>query len=213
MKAVFVDIETTGLDFDVHVAIDIAVIVVDLSTIDEKHTYTACITCDAKDWLFADPKALQVNGYSQDTFPSYSKPSWQVGKEIEEFLVQHEIVRGRSFFICQNPSFDRPFFLQLMSQDRMNELHMPYHWLDLASMYWIKFYGSFYPIPSLDSPYKDLNYEISLSKDSIAYAFGIPPEPKPHKALMGAEHLIRCYEAVSSLRPIIKCNQSVAKYP
>lgn len=213
MKAVFVDIETTGLDFISHVPLDVAVAIVDLNTHDEMHTYTSCITCDAKHWEWADPKALAVNGYSKDNFPLEAKPAWQVGSEIEKFLIKHEVVKGRAFFICQNPAFDRPFFLQLLSQYQMNEHNMPYHWLDLASMYWIKYYGSFWPIPSLDSHYKDLFYEISLSKDSIAASFGIAPEPKPHKALNGVEHLIKCYEAICSSRiPFNKCNQSVVKY-
>lgn len=197
MKAVFVDIETTGLDFDIHVAIDIGIVIEDLNERSTVHAYTSCITCDAKDWSFADKKALEVNGYTPENhFPS--KKSWEVGEEIEKFLVNHEIVKGKAFFICQNPSFDRPFFLQLMSQERMNDLNMPYHWLDLASMYWIKYYGSFWPIPTADCIVPELAYEISLSKDSIAKRFGIPPEEKPHKALRGAIHLMKCYHAVAA---------------
>lgn len=211
MKAVFVDIETTGLDFISNVPLDVAVVIVDLNTHDEMHKYTSCITCDAKHWEWADPKALEINGYSKETFPECAKPAWQVGSEIKKFLVDHEIVKGRAFFICQNPAFDRPFFLQLLSQYEMNELNMPYHCLDLASMYWIKYHGSFWPIPSLNSPYKDFCYELSLTKDSIAASFGIPPEPKPHKAMKGVEHLIACYEAIASSRiPYNHCHEAKA---
>lgn len=187
MKAIFVDIETTGLDFDVHVPIDIAVAVLDLDDMTSLVTYTACITLDASDWILADKKALEVNGFIPEN-TLLSKNDWQVGKEIEEFLVKQGVCKDESFFICQNPSFDRPFFLQLISQERMNELNWPYHWLDLASMFWIKFYGSCYPAPS----------KLSLSKDSIAKHFGLPPERKPHRALNGVLHLIQCYRYVSS---------------
>lgn len=197
MKGVFVDIETTGLDFDKHVILDIAIAVVNLNDYNEMSAYTSCIKCDAPDWFFADKKALEVNGFREENHWQLAKDDWIVSKEIDDFLVKHEIVRGKAFFICQNPSFDKPFFHQLMSQERMDELNLPYHWLDLASMYWIKFFGSFYPIPTADCIIPELAYEISLSKDSIAKHFGIPPEEKPHRALNGVMHLIQCYKAVS----------------
>jgi DNA polymerase-3 subunit epsilon/oligoribonuclease len=187
VKAVFVDIETTGLDFDVHVPIDIAVAVLDLNDTSNLVTYTSCITCDAEDWILADPKALEVNGFTQEN-TRLSKKDWEVGREIEEFLIRHKITKDEAFFICQNPSFDRPFFLQLISQERMNSLNWPYHWLDLASMFWIKFYGCSYPAPT----------KLSLSKDSIARHFNLPPERKPHRALNGVLHLIQCYRHVTS---------------
>lgn len=195
MKAVFVDIETTGLDFDMHVPIDIALIIVDLNDFTNSSAYTSCITCDARDWALSDVQSLIVNGYNPDNL--IGKNDWEVGKEIEQFLVNHEIVKGKAIFICQNPAFDKPFFLQLISQERMNDLNMPYHWLDLASMYWIKFYGSFHPIPTPDCIIPELAYEVSLSKDSIAKRLGIAPEEKPHRALNGAMHLMKCYRAVT----------------
>jgi oligoribonuclease len=183
MKAVFVDIETTGLDVSRHVAIDIALIVVDLNDYSYMHEYTSCIACDADHWWYSDPKALEVNGYNSLNHSKIAKDDWIVSEEIEKFLIEHEIVNGKAFFICQNPSFDRPFFLQIICHDRQIEMNLPYHWLDLASMYWIKFFGSFHPIPSSYCIVPELAHEISLSKDSIAKHLGIPCESKPHKAI------------------------------
>ncbi len=197
MKAVFIDIETTGLDFDKHVALDVGIIIVDLNDFTDIKTYTSCILRHAFDWYRADKKALEINGYTRENHSPNAKEHILVSQEIEEFLVSNEIKRGKSLFICQNPSFDRPFFHQLLSQERMNDLDMPYHWLDLASMYWIKFYGSYRPIPCPDCIIIGLNYEISLSKDSIAKSFGIPAEIKPHKAMGGCIHLFECYKAIS----------------
>ena len=111
-------------------------------------------------------------------------------------MVENGVVKDKAFFVCQNPSFDRPFFLQLISQERMKELNMPYHWLDLASMFWIKFFGSFTSC-SPEEVY-------SLSKDSIAKYFGLDPEVRPHRALNGVNHLIECYNEV---------RKSKIKYP
>ena len=188
MKAVFVDIETTGLYFDTHTILDIALAVLELNDMSNLVTYTACITCDAHDWALADKEALQVNGYTPENhFPLAKHPS-DVKQEIISFLKRCEILKDQAFFICQNPAFDKPFFLQIISQAEMSELGWPYHWLDLASMFWVKFYGSCYPAPS----------KLSLSKDSIARHFGLPHESRPHRALNGVLHLLQCYRHVTA---------------
>lgn len=185
MKGVFVDIETTGLNFKTHVPLDIAVSIVDLSDITVLETYSSLITCSTRAWDYADDAALRCNGYDIDNhFPS--KGAFDVGIEIENLFRKHEIDKGKAVFICQNPSFDKFFFGMIVDLHTYRNIHLPYHWLDLASMYWIKFYGSCYPVPEA----------LSLSKDSIAAAFGLPTETKPHKALGGVAHLILCYKAV-----------------
>lgn len=193
MKAIFLDLETTGLDFDKHVVLDVGIVIVDLNDMSRTFAYTSCITCDANDWLLADKKALEVNGFSEENNWQLSKKDYEVTKELVQFFKKHDVEKGKAFFICQNPSFDRPFFLQLMSQELMHELNLPYHWLDLASMYWMKYYACFHPIPSAHCIIPELAYEVSLSKDTIAKHLGIPPEAKPHKALQGAMHLMKCY--------------------
>lgn len=186
MRGVFVDIETTGLNFRKHVPLDIAVSIVDLSDRTVIATYSSLITCTAHAWSYADDDALRVNGYDIDNhFPS--KCAFDVGIEIENFLNKHEIEKGKAVFICQNPSFDKFFFGMIVDLFSARNRNLPYHWLDLASMFWIKFYGSCYPTP----------IELSLSKDSIAEHFDIPPEERPHKALNGVSHLIECYRRVS----------------
>lgn len=190
MKLVFVDIETTGLDFDRYVAIDVALVVVDYFESRSqgilKDVYSCCITCDAKDWDLADKSALKVNGYTRENHVN-SKQNYIVGKEIEEFLVKHNIVQGKAFFICQNPSFDRPFFLQLMCHDEMVSLNLPYHWLDLASMYF--FHHLSCTVPQM----------VDVSKNAIAKSLNTSIERNPHKALNGALHLMICFEKLCKL--------------
>lgn len=184
MKIVFMDIETTGLDFDIHVALEIAIVIVDYSNNESRSEYVSCITCDAEDWKRSDLEAFRVNGFNPECLWS-GKKCHEVGKEVEIFLIENGVVKDKAFFMCQNPSFDRPFFLQLMSQERMRELNMPYHWLDLASMFWIKYVSSF----SVDEVH-------SLSKDSIARYLDIDPESYPHIAINGVNHLIKCYDEI-----------------
>lgn len=191
MIGVFVDIETTGLDFRKHVPLDIAVSIVDMSDISVIATYSSLITCNAYAWSNASDEALRVNGYDIDNH-FHSKSAFDVGIEIENLFKKYVIEKGKAFFICQNPSFDKFFFGMIVDLYAARNRNLPYHWLDLASMYWIRFYGCCYPTPEC----------LSLSKDSIAESFGIPPEIKPHKALGGVAHLISCYKAVAHCRPM-----------
>lgn len=188
MKAVFVDIETTGLDFEKHVALDLCVAIVNLDVRDEMHTFMRFIRCSEQDWENADPEAMKINNILRDAHDIISSSIESVASDLAVFLEDHGIVRDKAFFICQNPSFDRVFFHRILPQRVMSDLNMPYHWLDLASMYWSKYYACCYPTPE----------EISLSKDSIARCLGLEEEPKPHTSLGGVHHLIKCYNRLNT---------------
>ena len=100
------------------------------------------------------------------------------------------MIRKKAVFICQNPSFDRGFFSQLIDPDTQEDLNWPYHWLDLASMYWAI---------SMDKAKKQncpFPWETGISKDLIASHYNLPAEDKPHRAMNGVDHLLICYEAV-----------------
>jgi DNA polymerase-3 subunit epsilon/oligoribonuclease len=45
---------------------------------------------------------------------------------------------------------------------------------------------------------------ISLSKDSIARDLGLEPEDKPHRAMQGVKHLVKCYLYLMSNEPFFK---------
>ena len=82
------------------------------------------------------------------------------------------------------------FFSQIVDPDTQETLSWPYHWLDLASMYWaitmqkaIQHQG---PLP----------WETGYSKDLIAKQYQQPPEASPHRAMNGVTHLLVCYKAV-----------------
>lgn len=184
MKAIFLDIETTGCDFFKHVPIEIAIVIVDYNANKNKSVFCSSISCSANDWENADSRSLKYVGVNPECV-WLGQTIENVSKEIEFFLLRNDISKDNSFFICQNPSFDRNFFHRILTQERMTILNLPYHWLDLASMYWIKYQSK--------NSYKPT---INLSKDTIAKKFKIPPEKKPHRALNGVEHLIKCYEAL-----------------
>lgn len=193
MRAVFLDLETTGLDPKSHCVIDIAFKIVDISSGQTLAQYQSIVKQNEKAWSTHDPMSLQINGYTWELVQTGKDPSL-IEQEVIDLFKAHEIVRGKSIFICQNPAFDRIFLSHLIPIVKQEQLLWPYHWLDLASMYWalmVKKYAELHiPFPEA----------ISLSKNEIAKYYNLPPEAHPHLAINGVDHLIECYQAVLNVK-------------
>jgi DNA polymerase-3 subunit epsilon/oligoribonuclease len=191
MLAIFLDMETTGLDQSRHHAIDIGLTIMNVTTGEYKGSYTSIIKQPLEVWDGHDPVSIEVNGYTFEKV-STGKDREIVGEEITELFQSVGIERGSAVFICQNPGFDRGFFSQLVDVYKQERLNWPYHWLDLASMYWV----------TVARRCNEENIlfpeKINLSKNSIAKAQGLLPEETPHRAMNGVNHLIACYKAVLS---------------
>lgn len=189
MLGIFLDIETTGLDPTKHCIIDIALKVIDLTTGTLKCTFSRIVKQSPNAWSNADPASIQINGYTWEQVSQGLEPSI-VGQQIIQLFTAMPIERGKAVFICQNPAFDRGFFSHLVDVYTQEKLNWPYHWLDLASMYWItvnqKTAREGVPLPE----------KMSLSKNDIARAYNLPTEADPHRALNGVDHLLTCYKAV-----------------
>ena len=185
MLGIFLDSETNGLNFFKHHICEIALKIVNLESGESLDTFDTIIKLPRELWEKSDPESLKVNALSWDLIQGGMEPL-HASKRIESLFERHQIQRGRSVFICQNPSFDRAFFAQLINADRQEALNWPYHWLDLASMYWTK--------ALLDRSLPP--WESGISKNDIAKIMGLPSEEEPHRALNGVEHLLLCYEAV-----------------
>ncbi len=184
MLAVFLDTETSGLNPYKHSILELAYKIVDVETGELKCAYDAVIAQSQANWQRADPSSLQVNGFTWEQV-SEGLPLKSVSGATITAFAQHGIKRGEAVFICQNPSFDRAFFSQLVDPDLQESLGWPYHWLDLASMYWATH------IKKTPQP-----WVTGLSKDNISEAHQLSPEKKPHRAMNGVDHLILCYDAV-----------------
>ncbi|MCB1085244.1 MAG: 3'-5' exonuclease [Chlamydiia bacterium] len=184
MLGIFLDTETNGLNFDKHRVIELAFRILDVQTGREVVSFESLIGMTEEEWKKSDPHSLQVNGFSWEEIRK-GPPAAKVATEILSAFQKCKIERGHAVFICQNPSFDRAFFSQLIDADLQEELNWPYHWLDLASMYWTR------SILEQKKP-----WETGVSKNEIAKVLALPPEEDPHKAMNGVDHLIACYEKV-----------------
>ena len=186
MLGVFLDTETSGLDPFVHVPLELAFVIVDLLTGRELVAYETLFQTSDEAWLTRDLMSVKINGLTRKELDAGVSRS-QAVKEIEALFSGCHISNDQAFFICQNPSFDRPFFSQIIPPYRQEALRWPYHWLDLASMYW-----------ALDvlKKQKESPFGLRVSKDTIAKSLGLEPEATPHRAMNGARHLLACYESL-----------------
>ena len=182
---VFLDTETNGLNSQIHRIVEIAIKLVDLASGELKEEYQAVIAQPIESWEKSDPESLRINGFTWQEVSKGKSPS-HVAQDIINCFARHGVQRKKAVFICQNPSFDRVFFSSLIDPNAQESLKWPYHWLDLASMYWALMIKGKGPLP----------WETGFSKDLIASQYKLPGEAKPHRAMNGVSHLLLCYEAV-----------------
>jgi oligoribonuclease len=186
---IFLDSETNGLNFHKHRIVEVAFKIVDILSGEVKDSFQSFVRVTPEEWKRSDPDSLKVNGFTFEEASQGESPA-AVGAKIEKTFAKNAIKRGSSVFICQNPSFDRVFFSQLVDPDLQEKLHWPYHWLDLASMYWTQ------TMKQGASGTGNYPWETGFSKDKIAIAHSLPREDNPHRAMNGVNHLLLCYKAV-----------------
>jgi DNA polymerase-3 subunit epsilon/oligoribonuclease len=186
---IFLDTETNGLNARKHKVLEIAFKIIDIHKGSLVDQYSSVVYPNEEEWKKSDPISLKVNGFTQEEVSQGKEPSI-VGEEIIETFQRNNIKRDQAVFICQNPSFDRAFFSQLIDPDVQEKLKWPYYWLDLASMYWAEGIRRGKESPNL------LPWVTGFSKDKIAAAYKLPPEVHPHRAMNGVNHLLLCYQTV-----------------
>ncbi len=190
MLGIFLDTETNGLNAFKHKVIEIAFKIVDLETEKVVDSYSSIVFQTYEEWQNSNLESLQINGFNWEDI-SFGKKPETISEEIQACFKINNIKRGEAVFICQNPSFDRAFFSQFVDADLQEKKLWPYHWLDLASMYFAASLIKKKEDPSIEFPWKT-----GLSKDNIAKVLHLPPESKPHRAMNGVDHLILCYKMV-----------------
>lgn len=188
MLLIFLDTETTGLNPEKHRIVEIAFKVIDSISLKPIVSYEAIVAQPRAVFASADPTSLKVNGFTWEKLLK-GKAEEVVAAEIANDLNHTHLREKSGVFICQNPSFDRAFFSQLLNVDMQENFGWPYHWLDLASMYFAM------RLREDKNSVKKLQ-EKELSKNRIAEYLGLPKESDPHGAMNGVNHLIACYEAL-----------------
>lgn len=189
MLGIFLDIEANGLNFFYNRSVEVALRIIDLTDGRELDSYDQIVSQPRDVWEKSDLSSLKVNGFTWELVSS-GKPEKEVADEILTLFHKHKIRRKQAIFICQNPSFDRAFFSQIIDPDKQEMLKWPYHWLDLASMYYA------FTMEKAINEKEPLPWEVGLSKDNMAGVLELPVEESPHRAINGVDHLILLYSHV-----------------
>jgi oligoribonuclease len=186
---IFLDTETNGLNPFVHRVLEIAFKIVNLSTGELVDQYDGRIKMSPEEWKRSDATSLKVNGFTFEMVEGGIDPT-KASIEMTNILQKNKVNRKTAVFICQNPSFDRIFFSQLISPDVQEKFNWPYYWLDFASMYWAEAIR----VGKVEGA--KLPWNTGFSKDKIAGVYNLPPEMNPHRAMNGVDHLLLCYKHV-----------------
>lgn len=186
MIGIFLDTETSGVDWNHHEILEIAFSLIDLATGSLLLQFSSLVKISLTAWKKANPESLKFTGITWEDVEG-GKSKHELAQEIVEIFKKYHLTRGKAVFICQNPSFDRIFFSHLISPTEQEKHDFPYIWLDLASMHWAVRLSKGTPIS-----------HITLSKDDIATFYKLPREKRPHRAQQGVDHLIACYKKVIS---------------
>ena len=192
MLAVFLDLETSGLDAYRHRVLEIAFKIVRVDIGETLFTYHSGVKQPWDAWEKRDPLSVEFNGFTWKK-NLLGQDEKKICEDVIQIFTEWKIERKKAVFICQNPAFDRCFFSQLVDVYVQEKLQWPYHWLDFASMYWALFVKQLdegHPFPS----------EIILSKNAIARSYDLPSESEPHTAINGVDHLLLCYQTVIGFR-------------
>jgi DNA polymerase III alpha subunit (gram-positive type) len=121
----FVDIETTGLDTEIHEIIELGVVIAKMKDGIFTVTDKLDVKIQPKHIENADPVALRVNGYNEG--------DWLFGTSIEEALKSFVEKTDGAIFTAHNMAFDYGFIEANLK--RYNIPHtMHYHKLDTISV-------------------------------------------------------------------------------
>jgi len=159
----FVDIETTGTEFNYHEIIDIGVIKTSLDG--EKILAKLEKKIQPKFPKRITKTAKEINNYNSEDWKNAKAHSIELWNTLIKFW-------KNCIPVCHNPSFERAFITISALSHQIKDIKLDYHWIGTESLAW----------------YLYLNGKIpKLSLSSIADYYCIEPEPYPHTAINGAK--------------------------
>ena len=188
MKIVFFDLETGGTDWHIHPIIQIAAIAVN-AELNEVETFERKIKFDES---ACDPKALSMNGYSEEIWSKEATCTKTVIRDFSKFLGRHsDIVRrsertGNPYSVAQlagynAAAFDAPF-LQALYKKSGDFLPASYRVMDVYQRAIWHFH-------------EDGTTLESLKLGEVAKLFGVPLD-KAHDALEDVRATIGVYRSI-----------------
>lgn len=154
------DLETTGLDAQVHEIIDIGLLMVDQKTLLVVDTLDVKVRPEHIET--ASEYALKLNGYNE--------ADWRDAVSLETAMKLYSTKTKNAIFCSHNTTFDWPFTAEGFKKTDVANL-MDYHRLDTFTMAWTKLHH--------------LGLE-KFNSDALLEFFHLEKEPPVHSAINGA---------------------------
>lgn len=176
MKIALTDIETTGLKSLKHEIIEIGCVIFDNTTFEIHGQFNFKIKPERIE--DADPRALEVNGYN--------KEDWEEdGMTLFQALSFYAEATEGCTFMAHNAMFDWSFIEVACEREDIKLKLKSHHKIDTVSIAWSK-------IPH--------NKVFGWSLKTLCSYFGIPPEPKIHRAVNGAMCTYHVYQKLMEIK-------------
>jgi DNA polymerase III epsilon subunit-like protein len=187
-RTLYIDLETTGLDFSTGACILSIGAVVDKGTKkDPISEYYGLIIPTPAQWEKRTAEAMQVNGLSLELLESKGRHFSDARDEFLFWLASCGVTSGKAQVIGQNPKFDMGFLNHYMGPE-LRFIDFPFDEVfDNRDYYGILVNQ------------KKVPYIKKRNSEAISAALGVEPEPWPHDALEGARVVKRNYEAMLAL--------------
>lgn len=167
---IVVDVETTGLDRWKCSLLSIGAVCFD----DPDQQFYG--ECRVRKDTFIDPEGMKVNGFTQEQIDNPEKQSdVELVQKFFDWLSQFEdqTIGGT------NPSFDRDFINFAAERSNLKE-RTHYNTIDLHAVAYATFLKTGKAIPLKDN-------HSSIGNMGLYPLIGLPVEPVPHNALIGAK--------------------------
>ena len=155
------DIETTGLDPKLQDMIEIGSIKVN-QNLEEIARFDAKISIQHPETVSL--KALEINGYTPD--------KWKDAKSLKLVMEDFYQFAKEGILSSWNITFEYNFIEESFNRSSLTN-PMDYHRIDIPSLAWFE-------LTNLEK----------LSLDYAAKELGLPSEPKPHRAITGAQYAL-----------------------
>lgn len=168
------DVETTGLDHELHEIIEIGLVVADQKSLKVLDEWSVKIK-PRKIKTAAEP-ALKVAGYN--------KLDWLKAVSLREAMEVYSKKTKNAVFVAQNSFFDWAFLSQAFKETGVED-HIDYHRVDLFTVGW--------------SRSRELHGLKKFTLKEMCRHFNIEPEPTPHRALNGARKALEVLRKLKGL--------------
>lgn len=156
-----VDVEATGLDWEVHEIIDLGMLRVDQNLLTVKEEWEARVKPDHPET--GDERSLEISGYSEE--------DWEGALPLKEAMRQFADKVEGCIFVAHPMTVDFSFLDRAFKKTGI-ENSMHYHQLDLFSMAW-----------ALKREDESLT---KVTLHELTKHFELEGEPMPHRAINGA---------------------------